>query len=171
MHEHDAHCAPAPVPHPAAYQPPPQGRFSRWATAAWTKPSWLAPLAVLGCVGLAFSYVLANDPTDAKADPMGPCIFKAVTGYDCPGCGGTRMVWYMLHGNVTEAARHHLVAFLAVPVLAYAFLVWGAQRVFARRLPRVRIPPLAWSLYLGAWGVYAVLRNLPWPPFSYFFVT
>jgi hypothetical protein len=165
MHEHVA--APAPI----AYEPPPPGRMERWASAAWTKPGWLAPLAVLSCLGMAFTYVLANDPTDGKRDPIGPCAFKAVTGFDCPGCGGTRMVWYLLHGNIGQAARHHLVAFIAIPVLAYAYVVWGARRLFGVQLPSRRIPAPVWGGYLAVWAVYSVLRNLPFAPFHFFYVT
>jgi hypothetical protein len=32
-------------------------------------------------------------------------VARAV-GIDGPGCVGTRMVWYLLHGNVVQAARH-----------------------------------------------------------------
>ncbi|MCW2502052.1 MAG: hypothetical protein JWO79_336 [Actinomycetia bacterium] len=167
VHEHTEQCAPGMV----AYQPPPPSKFQRWTVGLWSKPGWLAPLAVLGCLGLAFGYVLANDPTDDKADPLGPCLFKAVTGLDCPGCGGTRMVWYLLHGDLGQAARHHLIALLAVPVLAYAYLAWAAKRVFGFSLPTWRVPPPVWGGYLAAWAVFAVVRNLPWAPAHYFYVS
>jgi hypothetical protein len=139
--------------------------------ALWTRPSWLAPLAVLGCVAAAFTYVLANDPTDQQRDPLGPCAFKLLTGLDCPGCGGTRMVWYVLHGDVGQAARHHLIAFIAIPVLVYYFTVWASRRWFSVRLPTWRMPSKVWVGYLAVWLVYSVLRNLPFAPFDYFFVT
>jgi hypothetical protein len=173
MHEHVAASAPhqhPPIPAQVAYAAPVPGRIGRWARSAGTRPGWLAPLAVLACLGAAFSYVLANDPTDDRRDPIGPCVFKAVTGYDCPGCGGTRMVWYLLHGNIGQAARHHLVAFVAVPVLVYAYVVWGARRLFGVRLPSRRVPTVVWAGYLAVWAVYAVLRNLPFAPFNFFFV-
>src|SRR5688572_23975602 len=150
MHEHEASHAPGAVRY---YQPPPESRLHRLTMALWTRPSWLAPLAVLGCVGAAFSYVLANDPTDARPDPVGPCLFKAVTGLDCPGCGGTRMVWFLLHGNLGQAARHHLIALVAVPVLVYAYLAWGAKRVFNVALPTRNITPMIWIGYLVSWLV------------------
>ncbi len=150
--------------------PPPPGRVERFFIALWTRPAWLAPLALLGCMGLAFTYVLMNDPSDNQRDPLGPCAFKAVTGLDCPGCGGTRMVWYLLHGDLVQAGRHHLMAFLAAPVLAWAYLAWGMKRAFGLSLPTRRIPPVVWGGFLVATGLFAVLRNLPWEPFSWFFV-
>lgn len=166
-------------PHPGAYpgaaQPrfeaPEESRAYRFLMALWTKPSWLAPLAVLGCIMAAFGYVLANDPTDQQRDPLGPCAFKALTGLDCPGCGGTRMVWYLLNANPFQAARHHLVAFVAVPVVAYVYIAWASRRIFNHRLPTLRIPPTVWGSYLVVWLIYSVLRNLPWAPFNFFFVS
>jgi len=156
---------------PAQYVAPQESRAYRFLMALWTRPSWLAPLAVLACIGAAFTYVLANDPTDARRDPLGPCAFKAATGLDCPGCGGTRMVWYLLHADLGQAARHHIVALVAVPVVAYLFVVWAAKRVAGLALPSLRIPGKFVAAYLTVWVVFSVLRNLPWEPFNYFFVT
>lgn len=33
-----------------------------------------------------------------------------LTGINGPTCGGTRLVWYLLHGDLVQTARHHLVA-------------------------------------------------------------
>jgi hypothetical protein len=97
-------------------------------------------------------------------------VFKLLTGLDCPGCGGTRMVWYLLHGNIGQSARHHLIAFLAVPVLAYVYVAWAAKRLFNLRLPTRRITPAVWGGYFVVWIVYSVLRDLPWEPFHFFYV-
>ena len=151
------------------YAPP--SRFERIAMAAWSKPSWLAPLAILGCIGAAGTYVLSNDPTDAGLDPLGPCAFKMLTGLDCPGCGGTRMVWYLLHGDIFQAARHHIVALIAIPILAYAYVAFAARRLFNVTLPTKRIPLVGILGFLLFWVVFAVLRNLPWAPFDWFYVS
>lgn len=165
MHEHDVSCATAPLVYPP---PPRESRLYRAIMAVWTHPTWLAPVLVLACLGTAFSYVLAFNPADAKPDPLGPCAFRAITGLDCPGCGGTRMVWFLLHGDVLQAARHHAIALLVVPVLVYAYLAWGAKRIFNLTLPTRSIPTLAWVSFLGLWAVFSVVRNLPWEPFLYF---
>jgi hypothetical protein len=151
---------------PPQYEAPPESRAYRFLMALWTKPAWLAPLAVLGCVAAAFGYVLANDPTDAQRDPLGPCVFKSLTGLDCPGCGGTRMVWYVLHGDLPQAARHHVIALVALPVVLWLYVVWAARRWFGVTLPSRRIPVKVWGGYLVAWLAFSVLRDLPWEPFS-----
>lgn len=150
-----------------------ESRLERLALKLWTRPAWLAPAAIAVCVGAASTYVLASNPTDDQRDALGPCVFKTLTGYDCPGCGGTRMVWYLLHGDLAAAGQHHLMVLLALPFLLYMFVSWTAGRfsVSARRLlPRLRIPGLALAAYGMAFVAFAVLRNVPVEPFTYFYV-
>jgi hypothetical protein len=110
--------------------------------------------------------VLAYNPTDHIPDLTGPCTWHALFGTDGPGCGGTRMLWYLLHGNLGQAARHHLAALIAAPVALY-----GLVATFGRQLPVIRMPRWAWLAYLALCLLYAVvLRNLPWPPFAWFYV-
>lgn len=45
-----------------------------------------------------------------------PCLFHALTGYYCPGCGGTRAVYALLHGKIFQSFLYHpLVLCIAVP--------------------------------------------------------
>jgi hypothetical protein len=157
-------------PPPPARGTPPAGRltafFLRWAARS---PRWLAPVAILACFGGAAAYVLAREPVDGAGD-VTTCVLKLTTGFDCPGCGGTRAFFYLVQGNIPAAARHHLVLVFAVPVLLYAYLTWAGNRIFRWRLPQVRPGPLAIGVFLISLGVYAVVRNLPWEPFTWFYV-
>ncbi|GIG60372.1 hypothetical protein Lfu02_47440 [Longispora fulva] len=156
------------VPYP--YPLPEPGRFTRFMTRIVEKPPWLAPLAALACIGGGVAYTLAVDPAAAQAGATPSCAMKLLTGFDCPGCGGTRAMWYVLHGNLPEAARNHIVVLFALPFLAYMFVAWSANRVFRTRIPMLNIQPQVIAMFLVAWGVFSVLRNLPWAPFTMFFV-
>jgi hypothetical protein len=110
----------------------------------------------------AAAYMLANDPTDRDPDPLGGCGWYAVFGTNGPTCGGTRMVWYLLHGDLVNAARSHLVALAGVPFALYALVQWTAASLFRWRLPALRLPGWVWLAYAVLFVVYgAVLRNLP----------
>jgi hypothetical protein len=131
---------------------------------------------VWACLAAAVAYVLAFDPTDNVADPAGACAWHAIFGINGPTCGGTRMVWFLLHGDLVQAGRHHLVALIGVPFAVYALIGWTA-RVWLRPSPRplLKAWPLprfsrrVYILYSAFWLLYAaVLRNLPWQPFSWF---
>jgi hypothetical protein len=147
-------------------------RFSQFLYRVSTRsPRWAGPLAILLCFAGGVSYTLAvhADGYDAFTSPT--CIVKLTTGFDCPGCGGTRALWFLLHGDLPAAARSHLMAVFAAPFLAYAYLAWAVNVVTrGRRLPTLRLSPIAISLFLLAWGAFSVLRNLPWAPFTWLFV-
>ncbi len=84
-------------------------------------PLWLLPLPAAWV-----AYVLSFNPTDRIPDPTGPCLWHRLFGIDGPTCGITRMTWYLLHGDLLDAARMHLAAFIAVPVGVYGYLWWAA---------------------------------------------
>lgn len=38
---------------------------------------------------------------------LGPCILHLMTGYYCPGCGGTRAVYALLRGDIWQSFCYH----------------------------------------------------------------
>jgi Protein of unknown function (DUF2752) len=151
---------------------PTDDRFSRSMFGLWNRsPKWMAPFAMLLCFGGGVAYTLALNPTVSGAFASPTCIVKLTTGFDCPGCGGTRAFWYLLHGNVPAAARSHIVAVFAAPFLVYMYIAWATNLVSTRfKLPYLKISPKMISIFLAAWGVFTILRDLPWAPFTWFFV-
>lgn len=154
-----------------SFAPPPVDRVTR--AVDWIRahtPVWAAPLAALGCIGGALGYTLWADPAHVGADATPTCLVKMLTGFDCPGCGGTRAAWFLMQGDLPAAARHHLMFVFAVPFLIYMYVAWAGNVTFKWKLPQLAITPKTVAWFLGAWGVFMVLRNLPWAPFTYFFV-
>ncbi|MDI5943562.1 DUF2752 domain-containing protein, partial [Micromonospora sp. DH15] len=98
-HPHPDAQAPAPAPGewpPGAYPVAEPDRLTRLVMRVHARsPRWAAPLAALGCVGLGMAYALLSDPTRAAPDAAPSCLLKLTTGLDCPGCGGTRALWYV----------------------------------------------------------------------------
>ena len=133
-------------------------------------PKWIAPVVLAGCCAAASAYVLWSNPTDGGAGDMPSCLVRLTTGFDCPGCGGTRAAWYLLHGDVAAAARHHIVFVFAVPFLIYFYVAWAVQTAFGKKLPQLRVGPVTVGAFFGAWLLFSVLRNLPWAPFTWFYV-
>ena len=160
-----------PHPHPpVSYVPAPPGRFTAFLLRTYARfPRWAAPLAILTCFAGAAAFVTVNEPTDGAFDQT-TCLAKLTTGFDCPGCGGTRAFFYLLQGNLPAAARHHVMVVFAAPFLAYLFAVWALNQTFGWKLPQLRFGPGAISVFLAVAGVFAVLRNLPWEPFTWFYV-
>nr|WP_255672650.1 DUF2752 domain-containing protein [Glycomyces amatae] len=126
---------------------------------------------MLGCFAVAAGGVLATDPTDDTGTTT--CLFKLTTGFDCPGCGGTRAFYYVLTLNLPEAARHHLMAVFAAPFIVWMYLAWALPRLAPRRtwrLPTFHLTPRALTGFLLVWAAFFVARNLPWEPFAFFYV-
>jgi hypothetical protein len=166
---------PQPEGYPAyAYQyPVPEpGRFSRFLVRLYDRsPRWAGPAAIACCMAGATAYVMVSDPTDGNAGSVPTCLVRLTTGFDCPGCGGTRAFWYLIHGNIPAAARHHAMFLFAVPFLIYMYVAWTANLVLGRKaLPQPRLSARTIGLFLAAWGAFTVLRNLPWAPFTSLYV-
>jgi Protein of unknown function (DUF2752). len=67
------------------------------------------------------------------------CMFKALTGYPCPGCGMTRAWWAVLHGNFTDALYWHPL-FPLVPVLIAALTVYAfVKKPLLRKIAEITL--------------------------------
>src|SRR4029450_5414707 len=109
-------------------------------------------------------YTLISDPAAAEAGSMPSCLLKYTTGFICPGCGGTRAAWYLLHGDLPAAARHHPLFVFAGAVLLFMYVAWAGKRVFGWNVPQLTLSPRVIGIFIAVWGVWSVLRNLPWSP-------
>ena len=98
-----------------------------------------------------------------------PCPFLALTGWQCPLCGGTRMGGALLRGDLGSGFAANPLALVAVAVLVLLSVSWTVELLGGPALrpprplaqPLQRVPAPVW-LVLGAVVaiVYAVLRNL-----------
>ena len=146
-------------------------RTSRFLHRLWYgSPVWVAPAAMLACMGAALTYTELSGPTSAGAADPPSCLLKYTTGFVCPGCGGTRAAFYLMHGDLPAAARHHALFVFVVPFLLYMYVAWAGRRVFGWKLPALVISPKVIGAFIAVWGVWSVLRNLPWAPFTWFYV-
>jgi len=153
------------------YTAPEPDRLTSFFTRVWGRsPVWAAPVAMLACMGAAAGYSLASHPAEAGAGAAPTCLLKFTTGFVCPGCGGTRAAWYLLHGDVPAAARHHAIFVFAVPFLLWMYVAWAGRRMFGWNLPQLTVSPRVIGLFLAVWGVWSVARNLPWAPFTSLYV-
>ena len=83
------------------------------------------------------------------------CPIKFLTGVPCAGCGMTRAVVLMLHGEMAEAARFHPLCFIMPPAAALWF--------FRDRLPRRLLKALSAAfaaLFLFIY-LFRIIQNDP----------
>lgn len=123
-----------------------------------TLPTPLPALAVGGAAALAVGVVAVLDPNQAGSYPT--CPFLAVTGLQCPGCGTLRAVHALLHGDLVTAVDLNVLAVLAIPLFAWAWVAWLRSSWRGRR--GAPVLPAAASYGIAAlFTAFWVLRNLP----------
>jgi hypothetical protein len=108
----------------------------RWPTYL----KWLAPLAAAAALATLYFF----SPEGYWLYPQ--CLFRQLTGFDCPGCGSLRSVHHLLHGEFTTAFRFNPFLYVLVPVL-----------VICRH--HLHKPAWLWSV-AGAIALFTVARNL-----------
>lgn len=111
--------------------------------------------------GSVFLYVL--EPGKSALFPV--CPFRALTGFTCPGCGSTRGMHQLLHGNLGAAFEFNPLLLLALPFLLYALLHYSYTVLTDRP---IRHNTLAAKYIYTIFGVvlfFWVFRNTPMYPF------
>lgn len=80
------------------------------------RKAWLASSAAVAAVGGWVLYTFP--PTDSPFYPQ--CVFHALTGLDCPGCGTTRALHHLLHGRIGEAFAFNPMLFVMLATFLFA---------------------------------------------------
>jgi hypothetical protein len=118
-------------------------------------------IGILGTLGLVIFF--AFDPTKVPIFPQ--CIFHQMTGLDCPGCGAQRALHQLLHGHLIAALQLNAMFVLSLPLFA-----WYAPRLVSGMVSGTPVPlNTRWLIiYFGAWLVFGILRDLPFPICAWF---
>jgi len=128
--------------------PPKISRANHWFAAA--------VLAVAGIGALAVLFFF--NPATSHFYPV--CLFHQLTGLNCPGCGMTRAIYALLHGDFLTALHDNALLPLGLAVAAARGLWMGWNRWRGRPtgdwVPVTFVLPL---LFIAL--VFTILRNLP----------
>ena len=122
---------------------------------AATRRRLRTPILLAIALGTASVLIAWFDP---RVNHVPLCPSRAVTGLDCPFCGGLRSVTSLVRGQIGDALSYNLLVTLAIPiaVLAWALWIWRTRRGQTLTAP-AWLQPAAWSVAIA----FAVLRNLP----------
>jgi len=108
-------------------------------------------------------YLFIFEPGRSGFFPL--CPFRALTGFTCPGCGTTRGLHQLLHGNLTGAFMLNPLMVLATPFLLYA-LIRHTGSVMLRRPVKGNLVPAKYIYALFAFVLFFwIFRNTPFYPF------
>lgn len=128
-----------------------------------------APLGVAALPAAGAVALLLHSPF-GPGHPWLVCPIRATFGIDCPGCGGLRATYSLLHGDVLTALHYNGFALALLAMMGWAWAAWLSGRLRGRQQPswwHWKWTPLALPVVMILW---MVLRNLPFAPFTALFV-
>nr|WP_314411090.1 DUF2752 domain-containing protein [Streptomyces sp. DSM 40484] len=117
-----------------------------------------APLAVLVAGAAGAGYLYGTDPHE-PGHLLPACPFRFVTGLLCPACGGTRMVYDLMHGQFTAAWLDNRALLLASPLALALLARWIVEGLRGRRW-RPRLSSRVQVLVLAVAVTWTVVRNI-----------
>ena len=93
-------------------------------------------------------------------------MFHLITGLHCPGCGATRCMHALLHGDILQALAYNPLFVLVLPCLLYgcwctAYTLWTGKIASGPALP-------SWTgkVVLSVLIIYWIARNIDVYPLS-----
>jgi len=136
------------------------------AGSKFIPPKVSAPLSpaifagvVLGAAAIgAGALVFFFNPGTHEFYPV--CLFHALTKLNCPGCGMTRALYALLHGNLRLALKDNALFVLTLAALA-AWIVHFILKKSKNKPAAFNLRPKFLWLGLALALVFAVVRNLP----------
>lgn len=90
-----------------------------------------------------------------------PCLFRLVTGLECPGCGITRMLGALARGDVAAAFRANAALTVLLPVFAVLAVRIVPRWVRTGSMRTTRGENAALVCCVGILLAFGVVRNAP----------
>ena len=94
------------------------------------------------------------------------CPFRMLTGFNCPGCGSTRGLHRLLHGDVVAAFEFNPLLIISLPFLLYALTRYTNAALRGQPLNWNRLNARYISTLIVVIISFWIFRNTPFYPFS-----
>ncbi|HVF21452.1 MAG TPA: DUF2752 domain-containing protein [Pyrinomonadaceae bacterium] len=131
------------------------------ATEFMYRRSTVAGIWLLLIAGAVYLFIF--EPGRTGFFPV--CLFRFLTGLTCPGCGTTRALHAILHGELERAFMLNPLLLLASPLLVYAFMRYSVTVMRGGVLRKNAVPaPYLYALFFVLMGFW-IFRNTPFYPF------
>ena len=110
---------------------------------------------------IIFSVLLAYLIWILLTDIKLPCMIYQLTGYQCPGCGITRMFLSLLEFDFKSAFNHNPFLFIVIPLNLFCILYLEINYILKGKY---RFGIIKYFLYLEVVGfiLFGILRNVIW---------
>lgn len=97
------------------------------------------------------------------------CTIHYLTGLNCPGCGGQRTIYALMHGRFIDALRYNSLLVFGLPFLIYMYY-YIIQVYVLKNEKYVRQNLLSTKgiyIFMALLVLFTILRNIPIEPFIY----
>ena len=118
--------------------------------------TYLISAVILFSIGLIYYFF-----NPAHNDIFPGCVFKKVTGWDCPGCGSQRAAHELLHFNFSTAFSYNALFTISVPYVLVGLLI--NLPVLKNRCQHIRTILYGWNAVLVITVItvlFFIFRNL-----------
>ena len=120
-------------------------------------------LAIWSLIIAGAAYLFFFEPGKTGLFPA--CPFRSLTGFTCPGCGSTRAMHRLIHGDVIAAFQFNPLFVLALPLLIYVLLRYTDAAIRGKTLnPNKLNAKYIWALFVVILSFW-IFRNTPFYPF------
>lgn len=89
----------------------------------------------------------------------GRCILHEMTGYYCPGCGGTRAVDALMHGKIIRSFLYHPVVVYTAAILLFYALSHTVSIISKGKVKAMLFRPLYLYLMIAIILIQWVIKN------------
>ena len=114
--------------------------------------------------------IRAYDPYFAKERGAHlECYFNTITGYYCPSCGISRMLYELSHFNFINAIRNNaFFFFIFSPIVGYISIKYYLYFLFEKDiLPGIRFNKWLIIIAVLLFIIFTIVRNIPSEPFNF----
>lgn len=121
------------------------------------KAARVTKLSITGISAAAIAVLYAFPPSQYSFYPR--CPFYTYAHFLCPGCGTTRAMYEMLHGNLAGAWHYNALFTMLLPLsFVWSAVVWFRAARNNQELD-FRLPRAAWAMVAVVAILFTVVRN------------
>ena len=90
-----------------------------------------------------------------------PCIFRLVTGYKCPGCGITHLLFYLCNLDFYNAFISNPLVFIYLPFIVIYLFYLDYLYIYDKKDKIIkRIPNYVWIILICVTLLFGIIRNI-----------
>ena len=109
---------------------------------------------------LVLVFLTLVDPATSVFAPK--CMFRYLTGYDCPACGIQRAIHALLNGDIATALRYNYFLLISIPYFIAVVITTFCKADSIEKIRYYVQHPKVVKIILALIIIWWVVRNIPY---------